>query len=168
MAGEECVEACPCEPLGARSPFQPFAPQLDNLLAVPAHLPDVPRAAVVGHVTDEFRREAIVLPAQRLVAIGTTPLVDCCQRAGQAVLRRRLSHHVLASARLPPRVGEAEEVERWFAASRLRAATPPWPEVDEARLVGMEREPVPTKPLAQHLQHAFGIAAALKGHHEVI
>src|ERR1700756_1028156 len=137
MAGEEGVGARPCGPLGAPSSLQPFAPQLDDMLAMPARLPNLPRAAVVCHVTDEFGREAIVLPAQRLVAVGATPLVDRCQRTGQTVLCRRLPHPVLAFPRLPPRVGEAEEVEPWFAASRLRAATPLRPEVDEARLVGM-------------------------------
>src|ERR1043166_1521129 len=97
MAGEEGVEARPCEPLGARSSLQPFAPQLDDLLAMPAHLPNVPRAAVVCHVTDEFGREAIVLPAQRLGAVGATPLVDRCQRTGQTVLRRRLPPPVLGA-----------------------------------------------------------------------
>src|SRR5712691_2591955 len=168
MAYEECVEACPCEPLGPRSPFQPLPPQLGDLLPIPVHLPDVPRAAVVGHMADELRSQAGVLPGQRPVAVVPTPVVDSCQRPSKAVLRRRLSHHVLTLLRFHPSMGEAEKVERWLLAARLRATAPLWAEVDEARLVGMEREPVPFKPLSQHFQHAFGGAVGLEGHHEVI
>src|SRR3981189_3780533 len=156
MPYQECVEARPCEPLGPRSPFQPLSPQLGDLLPIPVHLPDVPRAAVVRHVTDKLRRQAGVLPEQRPVAVVPAPIVDSCQRAGKAVLRRRLPHHVLALLRLHPRVGEAEKVERWFLAAWLRATATLWPEVEEAGLVGMEREPVPFKPLPQHFQHTFG------------
>src|SRR5712691_3854617 len=117
MPYEEGVEARPCEPLGPRSPFQPLPPQLGDLLPIPVHLPDVPRDAVVGKVTLELRRQAIVLPAQQPMAVVPTPVVDCPQRTGKAVLRRRLPHHVLALLRFYPSVGEAEKVERWFLAA---------------------------------------------------
>src|ERR1051326_5622948 len=52
-AREERVEARPREPLGPCAPFQPFPPQLDDLLTISAHLPNVPRATIVGHMTDE-------------------------------------------------------------------------------------------------------------------
>src|SRR3954451_25037662 len=44
-----------------------------------------------------------------------------------------------------------------------------WPleaEVDEARLVGMEREPIPGKTLAQNSQNPRGIGESLESHHE--
>src|SRR5437016_2210301 len=134
VAEQEHVEASPCEPLGARSPLKPFPPQLDDLLAIPAHLPDVPRAAVVGRVADELGSQASMLPKQRPMAVIPTPVVECSQRASKAVLRRRLSHHVLTPPRLHPGVGEAEEVERWSLAAWLPATTALRTEADEARL----------------------------------
>ena len=50
----------------------------------------------------------------------------------------------------------------------MRATLALGPEVDEARLVGVEHEPVPHKPLPQHVQDPFGIVVVLEGHHEVI
>src|SRR5215210_6633634 len=56
-------------------------------------------------------------------------------------------------ARLAPDMGEAEEVERGAMRSRVVGALRPLEaEVDEARLVGMEREPIPGKTLAQNSQ----------------
>jgi hypothetical protein len=41
-------------------------------------------------------------------------------------------------------------------------------EVDEARLVGMEREPVPSKPLVQDIQNPLGILEIRKRHDGVV
>ena len=41
-------------------------------------------------------------------------------------------------------------------------------EVDEARLVGMQREPMPSKPFSQSFQHPFGVVVVLEGHDEVV
>src|SRR5260370_280738 len=151
MAGEDCVEACPCEPLRPRSSLQPLPPYLCDLLTIPVHVPNVPRDAIVGIMTFELRRQPSVLPAQQLMAVFPTPVIDCHQRTGKAVLRRRLPHHVLALLRFPPGVGKAEKVERWFLAVWMRATATLRAEVDVARPVGREREPVPFNPLPQHL-----------------
>ena len=45
---------------------------------------------------------------------------------------------------------------------------PLWAEVDEACLVGMEREPIPRKTLAQHRQDPFGVDDVVERHHRVI
>src|SRR5258708_24630139 len=161
MAGEECVEACPCEPFRARSSLQPLPPYLCDLLTIPVHVPNVPRDAVVGIVTFELRRQPGVLPGQQLMAVCPTPVIDCPQRTGKAVLLRRLPHHVLALLRFHPGVGKAEKVERLFLAVRMRAAATLRAELDEERLGGMEREPLPFKPLPEHLQHAFGVVVDL-------
>jgi hypothetical protein len=65
-------------------------------------------------------------------------------------------------------VGEAEEVERKVLAVCRCATTAVGAEVDEARLVGMQREPIPSKAFAQHFQHPLGVVVGLEGHHEVI
>src|SRR5215471_11025203 len=65
-------------------------------------------------------------------------------------------------------MGEAEKVERRCLAVWMRATLALGAEVDEARLVRMEREPVPIKPLSQHFQNPFGVVVALERHHEVI
>src|SRR5262249_57851414 len=65
-------------------------------------------------------------------------------------------------------MGEAEKVERRCLAVWMRATLALGAEVDEARLVRMEREPVPIKPLSQHFQNPFSVVVALERHHEVI
>src|SRR5579871_5443278 len=112
VAGEERLEAVPCETLPTRASFQPLAPQLRDLLSILVQPSEVPRDAVVGKVTDELGRQPGELVENRLVPIGSAPVVNREQRTGKAALRRRLPHHVLALARFHPRVGEAEKVER--------------------------------------------------------
>ena len=121
MAGEERGEASPGEPLRARAPFQPFAPRLRDLLAILMQPSEVPRDAVVGIVTDELGRQPGELIEDRPMPIGSAPVLDRGQRAGKAGLRRRLPHHVLALARLHPRVSEAEEVTRMGSLKVSRA-----------------------------------------------
>src|SRR4051812_15533942 len=66
-------------------------------------------------------------------------------------------------------MGEAEEVERGAMRSRVLGALRPLEaEVDEARLVGMEREPIPGKTLAQYSQDPRGIGKGLESHHEIV
>jgi hypothetical protein len=64
--------------------------------------------------------------------------------------------------------GKAEEGER--GTIRLRMVSPTWPivaEINEARLIGMECESIPCKPLAQHAKDPLGIKDVLERHHEV-
>jgi hypothetical protein len=168
VAVEERVEACPGEPLRTRATFQPFVPRLRDLLAILAKPPDVSRDAVIGIMTDEGRRQPGVLLKHRPVPVGPTPVRDDGQRAGKAVLSRRLPHHVLALLRLDPTVGEAEKVERSVQAVCRRTIAALRAEVDEARLVGMQRQPKPSKAFAQHFQHPLGVVVGLESHHEVI
>jgi hypothetical protein len=77
MAGEECGEANPSEPLAAGSSFQPFPPQPPDLGAVSLQLPHVPRDAVVGIMTFKLRSQPVALPAQQVMPVGPTPLIDC-------------------------------------------------------------------------------------------
>ena len=82
-----------------------------------------------------------------------------CQRAGVTLLCRYLPHNVLAPPRLSPYVAEAEKGER--GTIRFRVVPPIWSvaaEIDEARLVGMEREPIPSETLAQNDQNPLGVA----------
>src|SRR5205807_10266762 len=98
-----------------------------------------------------------------------TPVRHRRQRSGVTVLRRYLSHHVLACPRLTPNVGEAEEGER--GTIRFRMVSPIWSvaaEINEARLVGMEREPVPCKALAQNAKNPLSIEEVLERHHGIV
>src|SRR5215469_10262036 len=65
-------------------------------------------------------------------------------------------------------MGEAEKVERRCLAVWMRATLALGSEVDEARLVRVEREPVPAKPFPQYFQYPFGVVVVLEHHHEVI
>src|SRR6266480_2408753 len=110
-----------------------------------------------------------VLVRDGLMPVVPTPVRHRRQRSGVTVLRRYLSHHVLACPRLTPNVGEAEEGER--GTIRLRMVSPIWPvaaEIDEARLVGMEREPIPCKTLAQYAEDPLGVEDVLEPHHGII
>jgi hypothetical protein len=66
-------------------------------------------------------------------------------------------------------MAEAEEGER--CPIRVRVVLAVWSmaaEVDEARLVGMERELVPSETLAQHIQNPLGILEIRERHHGVV
>src|ERR1700730_3795643 len=128
-------------------------------MEVPAELHDVPGDAVVGVMAYELGGQPLLLVRQRLVAVVPTPIADRTQRAGEPAFGRSLAHHVLALLRLHPSVGEAEKVERRRGAVRMRATWTLGAEVDEARLVGMEREPEPIKPFFQSLHGAPGVVA---------
>src|SRR5262249_26552333 len=124
--------------------------------------------AIVGIVTVEYRRQPGALLACGPMSVGPAPVLNCSQRAGKSALSRCLPHHVLALPRLSPRVGEAEEVERLGLAVWRRPARALRAEVDEARLIRMQREAEPAKPLPQHFHDPLGVLVGLKGHHEVI
>ena len=50
----------------------------------------------------------------------------------------------------------------------MRATLPHGAEVDEARLVGMEREPEPAKALFQHFHDPLSVVVVLERHHKVV
>src|SRR6516165_9891785 len=99
------------------------------------------------------------------VPVDPAPLIDRHQCSRQTALGRPLPHHLLSILRLRPDMGEAEKVERRCLAVWMRATLALGAEVDEARLVRMEREPVPIKPLS-HFQNPFGVVVALERHHQ--
>src|SRR5215813_11251731 len=88
------------------------------------------------------------------VPVDPAPLIDRHQCSRQTALGRPLPHHLLSILRLRPDMGEAEKVERRCLAVWMRATLALGAEVDEARLVRMEREPVPIKPLSQPSNHS--------------
>ena len=102
------------------------------------------------------------------VTVVPTPVLYGDQRAGKAAFVRRLRHHVLALLRFSPAMGEAEKVERGLLAVWMRPTAARRAEVDEARLGGMKRKPMPSKPLPQLFQDPFGVVLVLEGRHEVI
>jgi hypothetical protein len=115
-------------------------PNPRDLVAIFLQPPNVPRDAIVGIVTDEYRRQPGALFERMPMPVGPAPVLDLGQRAGKAAFGRCLPHHVLALPRLLPRVGEAEEVERLGLAVWRRPTMSLRAEVDEARLVRMQRK----------------------------
>src|SRR4249920_1057516 len=110
-----------------------------------------------------------VLVADGLMPVVPTPGRNRRQRSGVTVLRRYLSHHVLACPRLTPNVGEAEEGER--GTIRLRMVGPIWSvaaEIDEARLVGMECKSIPCKAFTQNAKDPLGIEEVLERQHGIV
>src|SRR4029077_7608362 len=80
-----------------------------DLVAKVLQLPNIPRDAVVGKVTIEYRSQPGVLFTGRQVPMGPAPVLDRGQRAGKPAFSRGLPHHVLALPRLWPEGGESEE-----------------------------------------------------------
>src|ERR1700736_1396422 len=110
-----------------------------------------------------------VLAGDGLMPVEPTPSRHRRQRSGVTVLCRHLSHHLVACPRFAPYVGKAEEGER--GTIRLRMVSPIWSvaaEIDEPRLVGMEREPKPCKTLAQDAEDPLGIEEVLERHHGIV
>src|SRR5262249_45626796 len=164
VAREESGELSPIQ--AASPPRQPFLPDPSNLIGVPAKSSNVARYAVIGIVASHFRYQLGMLLGDRQMSVYPTPVSDRRQRAGITRLCRYLPHHVLTLPRLSPNVAEAEEDERCPA--RVRVVLAIWSvaaEIDEARLVGMERELVPCETLAQNFQNPLGILEVRERHH---
>src|SRR5262245_53783737 len=110
-----------------------------------------------------------VLLADRLVPVFPAPIAYRRQGTSVTFLCRYLPHHGLALPRLSPYVAEAEKGERGSIRSRMVGGT--WAiaaEIDEACLVGVERELVPSETLAQNVQDPFGILEIRERHHGVV
>src|SRR6516165_4712815 len=160
----EIIQSIPVEPTPTIPTRQPFLPDPDDLIGVPAQSFDVARDAVVGIVAPHHHRQMGVLVPECLMPVGPTPICNRRQRAGVTALGRYLPHHILACPRLAPRVGKAEEGER--GTIRLRMVSPIWPvfaEINEARLVGMECESIPCKSLIQNAEDPLGSRVPLSG-----
>jgi len=110
-----------------------------------------------------------MLAAQGEMPIASAPLAHCRQRPRVTIFGRDLPHPIHASLRLSPDVGKTQKVERGAARIRMACALRSIDaKVDEVRLVGVERESVPCKPLAQHIHDPLGIFENLERHHAVI
>jgi hypothetical protein len=81
MTGEERGEVSPYEQPSSRSTFQPFVPYLHDLVAIFLYSPIVPRDAIVGLVTLEYRRQPGVLFACRPMPASPAPILDRGQQA---------------------------------------------------------------------------------------
>src|SRR5215210_5045281 len=148
---------------------QPPLPDPHNLVGIPTHPSTVPRHAVVGVMAPHHGRQVGVLDGNRPMPVIPAPVRHPRQCSGIAALGRDLSDHVDPFARLAPDMSEAEKVERGAPRSRVVGALRPLEaEVDEACLVGMEREPIPGKTLAQNSQDPRGIGKGLESHHEIV
>src|SRR5215813_6643991 len=135
-------------------------------MGVPAKSSKVPRYAVVGIVAPHLRDQLGMLLGDRQMSVCPTPVGDRRQRAGVTLICRYLPHHILTLPRLAPYVAEAEKGER--RPTRVRVVLAIWSvaaEIDEARLVGVERELVPSETLAQNIQNPLGILEVRERHH---
>ena len=158
MALQHFVEACPTEHVLTITPREPFPPYPGNLVSEPTQSSTVAADAVVGEVAPHQQRQMTVLVADGPVPAVPTPVVHCGHSAGDAALGRDLPNHVLSVPRPSPDMGEAEKVEHCPSLLRVPLALClSWAEVDEARLVGVKRQPMPFKTLVQYRQDAFGI-----------
>src|SRR5208283_1237634 len=158
MALENRVEAGPRERASSTMPSrQPFLPQHHDLAGKPSYASRVAGYAVVGIVASQHLGQMGMLIAQGSMPIVSAPIAYRRQSPRVPAFGRHLPHPVHPLLRLGPDMGEAEEVER--GAVRIRMADAPRPmkaKVDEVRLARVEREPVPRKPLSQHVRDPLG------------
>jgi hypothetical protein len=105
----------------------------------------------------------------RSMSVFPAPLGHCRQSTGVSAFGRYLPYYGPTAPRPAPHVSQAEEVERSTIHIRMvRRLRPSVTEVDEARLVGMERKPVPLKTLAQDREDPSGIVEVFKCHDEIV
>ena len=138
-------------------------------MGVPTQSTAIACDAVVGIVASHPLAQMAMLLGDAEMQIVSAPVAHRSQRASEATLRRALPRHVLSLSGFHPHVREAQEVERGPARCRVAHAMGPFEaEVDEACLVGVQREAVSRKTLAQHCQRPFGAEEILKSHDKVV
>src|SRR6266436_3341014 len=107
---EEHIQALPAECVAP--PAQPSLPGPHELMPVPSQPSHIARHAVVGVVASRHRTQMTLLLPDRLVQVMTAPVAHRRKPAREPAFGRHLPHHVVASPRLAPDMGEAQEVER--------------------------------------------------------
>jgi hypothetical protein len=138
-------------------------------MGVPASSSKIAPDAIIGIVAPHFRYQLGMLFGDRQMPVLPAPVTNRRQRAGVTLLCRYLPHHVLTLPRLSPNMAEAEGGERWPI--RVRVVLAIWSvaaEIDQARLVGMERKLVPSKARAQNVQNPLGILEVRERHDDVV
>jgi len=169
MSLEELAEATPREVALTIPARQPFSPGAFDLIGKPVQAASVAGDAVVGKMAAHRRRQAGMLFANRLMPVDPAPVGHVLQCPGKAAFGCDLPNHVFAVPRFPPDMGKAEEVERGSCCDRMMGIIRPLePEVDEARLVGVERKPVPRQTLAQDGEDLPGVDEVVERHDQVI
>src|SRR6476659_9288787 len=107
---EEIIQSIPVEPTPTIPTRQPFLPDPDDLIGVPAQSFDVARDAVVGIVAPHHHRQMGVLVPDGLMPVGPTPICNRRQRAGVTALARYLPHAWVK----PRKVNEVLSVSGWL------------------------------------------------------
>src|SRR5512147_614398 len=167
---EQRFETFPGEAPGlqALTPQGPI-PDASDLLVERAQRPVVVGHTVVAVMTTQHAGKPAMLFGQRRVHVSPRFLAQRPQLACQALALRLALHDEPAVPGPPAVVGEAEKGER--AGSPL-AALPSSQgrqpaELDQARLVLVERQTELGQPFLEVRQHPPGIRSALEAHHEV-
>src|SRR5205823_4394792 len=105
----------------------------------------------VREVTTQFLAQCVVLELERLVSVHATPVRKRPQPPTKSAGHRPPLHHRVSLPRQRPEVREPQKVEcpggsTMLLATACRGALGPL-ERHQARLLGMERQTVPRKPL---------------------
>ena len=148
ISTEHGPEAYPRQMAVASASGEPFLPDPQELVVVPANPPAVSRDAIVGAVPPDHPRQVSMLFPERTVQVLSTPFRYCSQSSGITVFGRYLPNHVLTTPRQPPDMGEAKEVEGGPHCGGMPPARAFEPEVYEAGLDRMEPKPEAAKALA--------------------
>jgi len=148
------------------APREPLPPYPLNLMGVPSQSTAIACDSVIGIVAPHRLAQMAMLFGDVQMQVMPAPVGHRCHRTSKTALRRQLLDHILSLSRLAPDVREAEEVESGPACCAVAHAVGPLEaKVDEACLVGMQRQAVSRKTLAQHGQDPLGAEEVLKRHH---
>jgi hypothetical protein len=168
VPSEHGPEAYPRQMAMASASSEPFLPDPQELVVVPANPPAVSRDAIVGAVPPDHPRQVSMLFAERAMQVLPAPFRYRSQRASITVFGRYLPNHVLTVPRQPPDVGEAKKVEGGPHRGGMPPAGAFEPEVYEAGLGRVEPKPKAAKALAQYVQQSLAGPMVLEGDHGVI
>jgi hypothetical protein len=161
--------ALPRERAAARAPIEPLLPDTPNL---PIELPQtavVRGSAVVLVVASQLRVEGPGLLRHVTVSMLPTPFGNSREAAPQALLHRPDVERELPAQTSAAQVREAEDVEGiCLGPIPFRLLEGRAPEVHQARLLRMERQPELRKPLGKYCHRLISIHSSLEAQQIII
>src|SRR5271155_1769887 len=132
--------------------------------------PRVPGDAVVRIVANQLPTQYAVLLADGPMPVPPTPLGNLPDGPTEPARCRLPPHHPETTPRSRPEVREPQQVKRSWLGSRFLRVQPlagpyKW---YQPRFLRMQRQPVSSEPLRQHVQHSPGVLFMDKAHDEIV
>ena len=164
MPVQEFFVGAPGQGLAAGPAVQPLAPEPADRPVELVQAAVVRRSAVVLVVAPELAIENLTLISHRIMPMGLAPLGDALQAPSPAFAHRPHVDGELPLSTPSTKVREPQEVEgrRLPFASPFRVLRRMASELDQARLLRVQAQPVLLKPLLQDSLDALRVLLILK------